>query len=113
MYPFLLKKMRWLWEVSKTWIIDSAATSHMCNNKELFAELKPLHPPANIAVGDGSTIECHGIGMVRLCLETVDNSIVTRCNVQKVLYVPGLEYNLLSVSKLVKGGKIWRFEKDW
>ena len=62
--------------VKDCWIIDSGAPSHMCNNKELFAELKPLHPLANITVGDGRTIECHGIGMVRLYLELVDNSIV-------------------------------------
>ena len=27
------------------WIVDSGATSHMCNNKELFVELNELTPP--------------------------------------------------------------------
>ena len=35
---------------------------------------------------------------------------IRKCNLQDVLYVPNLPYNLISVSKAVKAGKIVKFD---
>ena len=45
-----------------SWLVDSGATSHMCNDKDQFMELKDLKKPEKIKVGDGFSVEarCHG-----------------------------------------------------
>ncbi len=48
----------------KEWIVDSGATSNMCNSKELFTELNELTSPQQVAMGDGHMLEAEGEGTV-------------------------------------------------
>ena len=48
-----------------SWIVDSGATCHMCNNKALFANLQQLKEPLEVTLGDGHplvnwTWKCYG-----------------------------------------------------
>ena len=40
----------------QNWIIDSGATSHMCNNDKQFTELENIKEPIKIKVGDGFSV---------------------------------------------------------
>ena len=39
------------------WIVDSGATSHMCNDELSFTELKLLQTPQVVTLGDGRSLE--------------------------------------------------------
>ena len=91
------------------WIVDSGATSHMCNNRTMFTELRQLESYDRVKLGDGSTLQVTKEG-------TVDVDMVLRdgtrrgCTLMKVLHVPELAYNLINVSKAVDAGKTVFFE---
>ena len=50
------------------WIIDSGATSHMCNDK-MFLNIKVFREPSEVLVGDGSSVKVIGEGMINLKIE--------------------------------------------
>ena len=93
--------------VKTNWIVDSGATSHMCNDESLFSEIKPLLKSQAVQVGDGHSVEAKGEGTVELKITL--STGVSCCKLSNVLYVPDLSYNLLSVSKAAKSGKVIEF----
>ena len=93
------------------WIIDSGATSHMCNDQSLFVEYESLKTPLKVTLDDGYEVDAIGCGVVML------NSVLPsgeskRCYLQNVLCVPRLSYNLFSVSVTTEHGKTVGFSKD-
>ena len=95
---------------SDSWIMDSRATCHMCNNGMLYVELCSLKEPLEVTLGDGHTLEATGHGTVVLEMKLPDGT-TKKCNLRNVLYVPKLAYNLLSVSKATETGKTTRFSE--
>ena len=96
--------------VKTNWIVDSGATSHMCNDESLFSKIKHLLNPQAVQVGDGHSVEAKSEGTVELKITL--SSGVSCCKLSNVLYVPDLSYNLLSVSKAAKSGKVIEFHAD-
>lgn len=94
-----------------SWIVDSGATCHMSNNKELFVELRELSTPQEVTLGDGRSLVGTAEGTVKLEMLLPDGS-TKRCRLENVLLVPKLSYSLLSVSKASNAGKITRFDKS-
>ena len=90
------------------WIIDSGATCHMCNDVDAFTEYVRLKQPQEISLGNGHLVKATGKGTVLLKIAIGQNQI-QRCELKDVLFVPELSYNLLSVSKIAKAGKIIKF----
>ena len=90
------------------WIIDSGATCHMCNDVNAFTGCVTLKQPQEISLGDGHIVKATGKGTVLLKIAISQNQI-QKCELKDVLFVPELSYNLLSVSKLTKAGKIMKF----
>lgn len=95
----------------QTWIVDSGATCHMCNNKKMFTNFTSLKQPLEVALGDGHVLQAVGRGIVALVTELSDKK-TKKCNLHDVLYVPKLSYNLLSVSKATEDGKMTKFVED-
>lgn len=93
------------------WIIDSGATCHMCNQKDLFRELNHLTRPQEVSLGDGHVLEATDTGTVILEMLLPDGSS-KKCKLKDVLYVPKLSYSLLSVSKAAEAGKITKFNNS-
>ena len=89
---------------SGTWIVDSGATCHMCNDKNLFTDMRDLDTPQQVTLSDGSPLEGPAEGTVKLEMILPDGS-TQNCKLKNVLYVPKLLYNLLSVSKASEAGK--------
>ena len=93
------------------WIVDSGATCHMCNDKELFNELKRFETPQEVTLGDGHALEVTAKGTVTLEMLLPDGS-KKKCRLQDVLIVPTLLHSLLSVSKTSEAGKATRFDNS-
>jgi hypothetical protein len=84
--------------LNKKWIADTAATSHMTGDRELFAKFRSITTKRMVRTGSGR-LSIAGIGQVKI--NDPRNSKVTLKN---VLYVPGLGVNLLSARALCQRG---------
>ncbi|KAL5537407.1 hypothetical protein UlMin_045834 [Ulmus minor] len=73
---------------SNSWIIDSGATHHVCNNLAMF--------DSSVAVHDVKVTLPNGINVPILRIGSVHLSQAVKLH--NVLYVPNFKYNLLSVS---------------
>ena len=73
-----------------TWYVDSAASAHMCKNKEFFTEYHVFDNPRPIFLGNGAHIMAIAIGNVKIREGIIHN----------VLHVPLIKKNLLSVDAL-------------
>jgi hypothetical protein len=81
------------------WILDSGATQHMCNNKNLFTNLEPYN--TTITIANNTSMAAIGRGEIKL---TTHNG--TTFSLINVLYVPKLASNLLSVCCATKNPKM-------
>ena len=98
--------------VSKgSWIIDSGATCHMCNDESQFIELKQLEKIQEVRLGDGRSLDGTAEGTVKLETLLPDGK-TKNCTVENVLFVPKLSYSLLSVSKASNAGKTTVFDRS-
>lgn len=83
------------------WIMDSGATSDMCNDRSVFTPLEQL--------GCGNTLHVAGEGTVDVAI-LQDGGIRRRCTLNKVLYVPGLAYNFVSAPRTGDAEKTVHFD---
>ena len=83
----------------------------MCNDKQVFGELRSLYVPQEVVLGDGHVLEAIAEGTVSLQMLLPDGN-TKRCYLKNVLLVPKLSHNLLSVSKASELGKITKFSKS-
>ncbi|GFT50719.1 retrovirus-related Pol polyprotein from transposon TNT 1-94 [Trichonephila clavipes] len=101
------------------WVIDTAATSHFCNDKSLFLDLKPITNMKMSLATEDKSCPVEGIGTLRFRVKYKGS--FHEITLTNVLFNPKLRRNLLSVSRLEsKGahfvgtkGKINVFNKDW
>ena len=96
-------------EKKNKWYLDSAASRHLCKDRKLFQRVNKLRYPKSVKVGDGSTVKANYEGTIKLKVRS--GSKVSKVKMVKVLYVPDLKYNLLSVSQATKCGKIIQFDQ--
>jgi transposase InsO family protein len=75
------------------WCIDSGATDHMCSDKNLFKNFTPVHNQY-VSYGNDSKGSIAGVGDVQVC-----DTLLT-----KVLCVPDLRKDLISISSLAQVG---------
>ncbi|GFW66497.1 retrovirus-related Pol polyprotein from transposon TNT 1-94 [Trichonephila clavipes] len=101
------------------WVIDTAATSHFCNDKSLFLDLKPITNMKMSLATEDKSCPVEGIGTLRFRVKYKGS--FHEITLTDVLFNPKLRRNLLSGSRLEsKGahfvgtkGKINVFNKDW
>lgn len=77
------------------WMLDSASTSHMCKNRDLFYQIRRTEQ--KVWNGNKSTMEANGIGAVRMISEVCGNE--HKITLQDVLYVPQLIHILFRMEK--------------
>ena len=75
----------------ESWIVDSGATCHMCNDKSLFVDLRHLSIPQEVTLGDGSSLEGPAEGTVRFDA-ILPSGNTQKCRLENVLFVPKLSY---------------------
>lgn len=91
------------------WIVDSGATAHVCSVRSCFDFLRPA-PRETVLLANGKEVDVRGIGTVTL--NSVDsNGNTTEVKLTEVLYISGLEMNLVSVGKLIEKGADIRFNR--
>jgi transposase InsO family protein len=78
------------------WYLDSAATSYMTNCKDLFITYK--QGKDTVTVADGRQLTSQGQGTIRVQFGS------EWVRIHQVLYVPGLQGNLLSIGQLAEKG---------
>lgn len=82
-------------------VVDSGCTSHMSNNKTLFENIQEKKCEILVAK-DKESMEAQGIGIIS----------GDACTLKKVLYVPELSKNLLSVNAITENEGTVLFTKD-
>jgi hypothetical protein len=88
---------------SEYWAVDSAATDHMCNNKQAFTgQLIPRK--TTIRLGDHSEVRSDFYGHIVLTSNTNTNANANTNTTIRALYVPEFRISLLSVRQLDKDG---------
>ena len=95
---------------SGEWFIDSAATKHMTYDRSVLENYVQYDQPKDIYLGDSTVIHALGEGKVRL--PTVNSTHDVVLDLHKVLFVPKLTKNLLSVPAMALMGAEIRFDKD-
>ena len=88
-------------------IVDSAATSHMTNNRTGVYNLVPIR--GSIMIGNGESISCTHKGKLDAICKHRDGS--TAQQTWEVKIVPQLNHDLFSYSKAMKEG--WLMNGSW
>jgi hypothetical protein len=81
------------------WIIDSGASRHMMGDQYRISNLNEKKTSYKVELGDKSTYPVEGFGQASVKLKTSNN-----VHLSNVLYVPGLEKNIVSISCLEEKG---------
>lgn len=81
---------------SGEWFVDSGCSSHMSGDVRQFAYLIPLEQPAYVKIGNGVQVRCAKYGPVHMPEHNL--------YLDRVLYVPDLSFNLLSVTQATADG---------
>lgn len=82
----------------QSWTIDSGATKHMTPFKQWLTNFEWFEHPVKIYLGNGGPVEAYGYGSYRFTKDTQPGEL------DKVLWVPKLKLNLLSVSSAMEQG---------
>jgi hypothetical protein len=86
------------------WIIDSVASRHMTGDQARLSNLNEKNTSYKVELGDKSTYPVEGFGQASVKLESGNH-----VHLSNVLYVLGLEKNLVSISCLEDKGNIIAF----
>ncbi|GFX50212.1 retrovirus-related Pol polyprotein from transposon RE1 [Trichonephila clavipes] len=84
------------------WVIDTAATSHFCNDKSLFLDLKPITNMKTSLATEDKSCPVEGIGTLRFRVKYKGS--FHEITLSDVLFNPKLRINLLSCSRLESKG---------
>jgi hypothetical protein len=85
------------------WYLDSAATAHMTNCKDMYTSMRRIKH--TVTVADGRQLPSQGFGKIQVHFE--ENTWI-----DDVLYVPDLQANLLSIGQLAERGITCLFSSE-
>ncbi|XP_031275355.1 uncharacterized protein LOC116133811 [Pistacia vera] len=99
----------------KGWVLNSAASMHVCNDKDCFVELKEDKKYGNIVVGNNEKLKIKGVGSVHLKLHSgivkkLRHGIVKK--LRHVRYVPCCSHNLIPLGELASCGYTYFGQRD-
>ena len=90
------------------WFADSGATQHMSDQKSFFTHIVPVEPNSWHVTGIGDArLSVHGYG--NIIFTTSVDGIQRTATIEKVLFVPGLGTNLLSIAAVTDAGVTVKF----
>ena len=101
------------------WIVDSGASSHMTQSRELLVEYKEFNEPQKVCLGDGHAVKAFGSGNIQFKMIFEGNKF-KKVTMYNALYVPELACNLFSVrAAAIKGNTVefgdtrcWIYDRD-
>lgn len=83
------------------WLIDSGASTHMCYERSRFENID-FCTTGVVRIADGTCIDIRGYGDVNVTIQSGGSS--HNLLLKKVAFVPDLDMNLLSVSRMAEKG---------
>ncbi len=86
------------------WLLDSGCSRHIINNESYFSSCTNLDKSVDVKLGDGRQLLGTKIGSVRVWFKVGKNS--TFVDIRQVLYVKGMNANLLSSGKITDNNVI-------
>ncbi|CAI5997310.1 unnamed protein product [Closterium sp. NIES-65] len=92
---------------SSSWLLDSGASSHLCNDPHLFSSLRQPFPGSGVRFGGGEQYPAHGIGDILVYAR--HNNHTHPITLKDVLYIPQTAHNIISVRKLKDEGLTTHF----
>lgn len=84
------------------WLVDSGATSHVTNNKNLLTTIDGMYK-SNVNLANGTKTGVAGKGSCKINVQN-DSGDVSIATITDVLYAPDIDGNMLSVKKLLSKG---------
>jgi hypothetical protein len=98
---------------SHIWLIDSAASSHLCGNVDLFDSLRTVIPISiETASGEAFTANQRGTVHITLCSDVSFQLPHLPITLLDVIYAPKLNANLWSVGRMTNANVDVIFSKD-
>ena len=92
------------------WVLDSGASHHICRNRDQFYSFKERNGHEQVVVANGLKCKILGEGTVKEDI-VLKNGKSKTILIENVLYIPGMNKNLLSIAQLRKKF-ITTFEDD-
>ena len=83
------------------WLVDSGASQHICASADWYATYQPVSDKS-VIVANGQRIPAVGRGDIHVDIQI--NGRSESGTFRDVLYVPGMAYNLLSVTRMTEAG---------
>jgi hypothetical protein len=87
--------------VRDSWVLDDAATDHVCNNIKLLHDFRPSITPNKLESGTQS-LDIHGYGIAYITVQTLNGPHKLRLN--DVAYIPGYVTNLVCFRRFHQKG---------
>ena len=96
------------------WLVDSAATSHLCGNVDLFECLYPIHP-ITIETSSGDVFTAKERGTINIVIYSDPSTSLPDLPITllNVIYVLKLNANLLSVGRMTQADVNVSFYKNY
>jgi Pol polyprotein, beta-barrel domain len=99
---------------SHFWLVDSAASSHICGDIHLFESIHVI-TPVTIKIPGGKTFMANKRGTVHITIRSnpssgLDDTPITLLN---VIYVPRLKVNLLSIERIISAKVMVRLTRSY
>ena len=89
--------------IASDWLVDSAASQHCCNQREMFNAFEPATGKgSSVILGDGRRIPVRGSGTIKVSASTLGRP--SSGTLRDVLYTPDMAVSLLSVPSLASAG---------
>ncbi|KAJ5343424.1 uncharacterized protein N7506_003248 [Penicillium brevicompactum] len=95
--------------LQKSWVLDSGASCHVCNDRSRFTSFKPITD--SIRTGDSQT-DVSGIGEVRIRGKRPCTGETVVIKLSNVLYSPNFLTNLVSLKLLRDHNVKWDADQD-
>lgn len=102
----LLNQVQKNHDIRDEWIMDSGASAHMCNNRNMFSTYREVHNQ-QITVANNETMEIKGTGDI--WIKGYNN---TSAIIKNVSFVPDICTNLMSVKQITDAGHIVLFSRN-
>lgn len=99
-----------IYELESSWILDSGATIHVCNNISKFIEFNPIDKKDEVLWAGESQIQIEGYGKTIIYLKSTQYPKGRPLQLVNVAFVPTLHTNVTSLRLLNKVGIHWDTE---
>jgi len=98
-----------VYSLTYSFLLDSAATHHVVNDRERFQTFQPTHEPDLVICGT-QAVEIEGYGTAIAYGEGPTGEV--EIHLRDAVYIPLFHTNLISFRRLIKGGITWNTDNN-